>query len=52
MLECGQRRGGASSSRATTAPTLVLLDVRLPGIDGFEVLRRSRPAASRIPVII
>jgi DNA-binding response OmpR family regulator len=35
-------------------PDLVLLDLILPGIDGFEVLTRVRddPAVSSIPVII
>ena len=31
---------------------LVLLDIGLPGIDGFEVLRRLREGGSTIPVII
>jgi DNA-binding response OmpR family regulator len=34
------------------APDLVLLDVRLPGIDGFEVLRRLRGFGSRAPVLM
>jgi two-component system, OmpR family, response regulator VicR len=34
------------------APDLVLLDVRLPGIDGFEVLRRLRAAGSKAPVLV
>ena len=34
------------------APDLVLLDVRLPGIDGFEVLRRIRAAGTKSPVLM
>ncbi len=35
-------------------PDLVLLDLILPGIDGFEVLRRMKedPVLAKIPVII
>ena len=38
---------------ATMAPDLILLDIQLPGIDGFEVLRRlrARPETRAIPVI-
>ena len=36
----------------TQAPDLVVLDVRLPGIDGFEVLRRLRAARFSAPVLI
>jgi DNA-binding response OmpR family regulator len=34
------------------APALVLLDVRLPGIDGFEVLRRLDTTGARVPVML
>src|SRR5258706_15797005 len=31
---------------------LVILDIGLPGIDGFEVLRRMRGAEYRMPVLV
>jgi len=31
---------------------LIILDIGLPGIDGFEVLRRLRAAGDRIPVLV
>jgi DNA-binding response OmpR family regulator len=39
---------------AATAPDFIYLDIRLPGIDGFEVLGRLRAeaATAAIPVII
>lgn len=34
------------------APDIIVLDVRLPGIDGYEVLRRLRAAGSKMPVLM
>ena len=34
------------------APSLVVLDVMMPGMNGFEVLRRLRAAGSRLPVLM
>jgi len=39
---------------ATNLPTLVLLDIKLPRVDGLEVLRqiRANQTTSRLPVVI
>jgi DNA-binding response OmpR family regulator len=34
------------------APDLAVVDVRLPGIDGFEVLRRVRAAGAKMPILV
>jgi DNA-binding response OmpR family regulator len=42
---------GLTIARELT-PDLILLDVRLPGIDGFEVLRRLRTSGSKAPELL
>ncbi len=43
-----------SDREAYPLPNLILLDLKLPGIDGFEVLRqiKSTPILKRLPVVI
>jgi CheY-like chemotaxis protein len=47
-------RGQYADRHAFPLPNLILLDLKLPGIDGFEVLRqlKSTPILKRLPVII
>jgi CheY-like chemotaxis protein len=47
-------RGPYADRNAFPMPNLVLLDLKLPGIDGFEVLRqvKSMPILKRLPVVI
>lgn len=48
-------RTGAHAARPpSTRPQLILLDLRLPGLDGLEVLRRvkSEPGTASIPVVV
>jgi CheY-like chemotaxis protein len=47
-------RGQYADRSRYPLPNLILLDLKLPGIDGFEVLRqiKSTPILKRVPVII
>jgi CheY-like chemotaxis protein len=46
--------GPYADREAYPLPNLILLDLKLPGIDGFEVLKRikSAPVLKRLPVVI
>lgn len=48
------RRGKYSDREKYPMPNLILLDLKLPGLDGFEVLRqiKAAPIIKRIPVIV
>ena len=43
-----------AATRAPTVPRLILLDLKLPRVDGFEVLQRikSDPLTRTIPVVV
>lgn len=48
------RRTGSFSDRGEGNPVVVLLDIKMPRMDGIEVLReiRGQPDTQRIPVVI
>ncbi len=63
FIEKGLRSAGFTTDIATTGPDalhlalsggfdLLVLDIGLPGIDGYEVLRRLRTAHVTLPVIV
>ena len=45
---------GVGGNAPIKLPTVVLLDLKLPKVDGLEVLRRIRaePATARLPVVV
>jgi CheY-like chemotaxis protein len=47
-------RGQYADRQSYPLPGLILLDLKMPGIDGFEVLRqiKAAPGLKRLPVII
>ena len=47
-----ERGDAGAAAILARPPDLVLLDVLLPGLDGFEVLRRIREVHPRLPVIL
>jgi CheY-like chemotaxis protein len=50
LLGCGKY----ADRNAFPLPNLILLDLKLPGIDGFEVLRqiKATPVLKRLPVVV
>lgn len=53
-LDYLNQKGEYSDAKTYPLPDLILLDLKLPGKDGFEVLHeiKSTPIIKRIPVII
>lgn len=54
MLQHFVHEGYYSGTLISSIPTLVLLDVALPGVDGMEILRRLKdnPLTAEIPVMM
>jgi CheY-like chemotaxis protein len=47
-------RRGAYAGRSTSQPAVILLDLKMPRVDGLEVLRtiKNDPALKKIPVVV
>jgi twitching motility two-component system response regulator PilG len=54
VIEAEDGAGALESIRDSGTPDLILLDVAMPGMDGYEVCRqiRANPATKQVPVIM
>ena len=51
-VDCVGNGAEADHVLATQTYDLVILDIGLPGVDGFEVLRRLRRRGATVPVLV
>lgn len=53
QINCRESAEEALELLQSTAPNLIILDVKMPGIDGFEACRRIKtdPRLSSIPIV-
>ncbi len=54
LLVCGEEADGESALRTlkTLKPDMLVLDLSMPGLDGFEVLRRAKKAQPELKVLV
>lgn len=54
VVSCADSGFAALAAIATLMPDLVVLDLMMPGMDGFELVRRLKadPAACRLPIVM
>lgn len=54
LVVCGEEADGESALRAlaTAAPDVLVLDLTMPGLDGFEVLRRAKREMPELKVLV
>ena len=52
VVEAGNAEEGLSALEAEPKPQLILLDVMMPGVDGWEMLQRIQERHGAIPVVM
>lgn len=54
LIDCMKQQASSESPTLSTAPTVIVVDLNMPGMDGFELLRQLRTEAllQDVPVIV